>query len=126
MPDGGGVAKVFPPLQRSAAIQAGEPGTVVHVVLGGERMAATGAKPSGLSMPGFAEKLNDQQIADVVNYIRNAWGNRGSLVDARAVAAVRKAAAESPQGNPGKDRADMLICRSKGAPASCREGTGVQ
>ena len=126
MHDGGGVAKVFPPLKRSAAIQAREPGTVVHVVLGGEKMAATPVKPSGLTMPGFAEKLDDQQIADVVNYIRNAWGNRGSLVDARAVADVRKAAAQSPQGNPGKDRADMLICRSKGAPARCRDGASSQ
>ena len=61
-----------------------------------------------------------------MNYIRNAWGNRGSLVDARAVADVRKAAAQSPQGNPGKDRADMLICRSNGAPARCRDGASAQ
>lgn len=126
MPDGGGVAKVFPPLKRSAAIQAKEPGTVVHVVLGGEKMAATTARPSGLTMPGFAAKLDDQQIADVVNYIRNAWGNRGSLVDASAVADVRGAAAHSPQGNPGQDRADLLVCRSKGAPAQCRDGASSQ
>jgi len=126
MPDGGGVAKVFPPLKRSAVIQSREPGTVLHVVLGGEKMAGTASKPSALAMPGFAEKLNDEQIADVVNYIRNAWGNRGSLVDARAVADVRKAAAQSPQGNPGKERADMLICRSNGAPAGCRDGLSAQ
>ena len=126
MPDGGGVAKTFPPLMRSAAIQAADPGTVLHVVLGGEQMAATAGKPSGLTMPGFAEKLNDQQIADVVSYIRNAWGNRGSRVDADAVAAVRKAAARSPLGDPGKQRAEMLICRSNAAPATCRESTGAQ
>jgi mono/diheme cytochrome c family protein len=126
MPDGGGVSKVFPPLKRSAVIQSREPGTVLHVVLGGATIASTAAKPSGLTMPGFAEKLNDQEIADVVNYIRNAWGNRGSLVDAGAVADVRKAAAQSPQGNPGKDRAAMLVCRSKGAPASCRDNASAQ
>ncbi len=126
MPDGGGVSGVFPPLKRSAVVQSREPGTVLHVVLGGATIAATAAKPSGLTMPGFAEKLNDQQVADVVNYIRNAWGNRGSLVDAGAVADVRKAAAQSPQGNPGKERAAMLICRSKGAPASCRENASPQ
>jgi len=126
MPDGGGVANVFPPLKLSAAIQATEPGTVVHVVLGGERIPATASKPTGLTMPGFAEKLNDQQIADVVNYIRNAWGNRGSRVDAGAVAQIRKTAAHSPQGDPGKHRAAMLVCRSKGAPAGCRDSAGVQ
>jgi mono/diheme cytochrome c family protein len=117
---------VFPPLKRSAVIQSREPGTVLHIVLGGATIAATSPKPSGLTMPGFAEKMNDQQIADVVNYIRNAWGNRGSLVDASAVADIRKAAAQSPQGNPGKERAAMLICRSKGTPASCRENAGAQ
>jgi mono/diheme cytochrome c family protein len=126
MPDGGGVSKVFPPLKRSAVIQATEPGTVLHVVLGGETMAATAMKPSGLTMPGFAAKLNDQEIADVVTYIRNAWGNRGSVVDAAAVAQVRKAAAQSAQGNQGDERAALLICRSKGAPASCRENASVQ
>jgi len=126
MPDGGGVSKVFPPLKRSAVIQATEPGTVLHVVLGGETMAATSMKPSGLTMPGFAAKLNDQEIADVVTYIRNAWGNRGSVVDAAAVAQVRKAAAQSAQGNQGEERAALLICRSKGAPASCRENASVQ
>jgi mono/diheme cytochrome c family protein len=125
MPDGGGVAKVFPPLKLSAAIQASEPGTVLHVVLGGEQMAAPKTRPTGLTMPGFRDKMNDQQIADVVNYMRNAWGNRGSTVDAATVAAVRKAAIESPQGDPGRVRAELLICRSNGPPAGCRPGTAA-
>ncbi|HEV7123142.1 MAG TPA: cytochrome c [Rhodanobacter sp.] len=90
MPDGRGMAKVFPPLTGSAAIQADNPGTVIHVVLEGARMAAPSAKPTGLAMPGFGWKLDDRQVADVVNYIRHAWGNRAPLVDADAVAAVRK------------------------------------
>lgn len=90
MPDGRGVTKVFPPLTGSAAIEADNPGTVIHVVLSGARMAAPASKPSGLAMPGFGWKLGDRQIADVVNYIRHAWGNRAPLIDADAVAAVRK------------------------------------
>jgi mono/diheme cytochrome c family protein len=90
MPDGRGVANVFPPLTGSAAIQADNPGTVLHVVLAGARMAAPEAKPTGLAMPGFGWKLDDREIADVVNYARRAWGNRAPLVDADTVAAVRK------------------------------------
>lgn len=90
MPDGRGLAHVFPPLTGSSAIQADKPGTVIHVVLAGARMAAPLAKPTGLAMPGFGWKLDDQQIADVVSYIRHAWGNRAPAVDADAVAAVRK------------------------------------
>ena len=123
MADGGGIAKVFPPLKLSAAIQATGPGTVIHVVLGGETMAATKPKPAALTMPGFAEKLSNRQIADVVNYIRNAWGNRGSLVDADTVADVRKAARNSPQGDPGRARADLQLCSSNAAPGNCRDAT---
>jgi mono/diheme cytochrome c family protein len=103
MPDGRGVAKVFPPLTGSAAIQADNPGTVIHVVLAGARMAAPAAKPTGLAMPGFGWKLGDREIADVVNYARHAWGNRSPLVDADAVAAVRKDI--EPSDRPSRDGA---------------------
>ncbi|HEY4970262.1 MAG TPA: c-type cytochrome, partial [Steroidobacteraceae bacterium] len=89
-PDGLGVPKVFPPLTGSAAIQADNPGTVIHVVLAGSKMAAPSSKPTGFSMPGFGWKLDDREIADVVNYARHAWGNLAPSVDADTVAAVRK------------------------------------
>jgi mono/diheme cytochrome c family protein len=38
----------------------------------------TGLAPwTKLPMPSFATKLSDQQIADVANYLRTAWGNKG-------------------------------------------------
>jgi mono/diheme cytochrome c family protein len=101
MGDGRGVVDVFPPLTGSAAIQADNPGTVVHVVLAGSRMAAPSSKPTGLAMPGFGWKLDDHQIADVVNYIRHAWGNRAPLVTADTVVAVRKDI--EPSDRPSRD-----------------------
>src|SRR5665213_1747224 len=86
MDDGGGQAQAFPPLGRSAAIQERKPDTVIHIVLAGARMAVTPGKPTGLAMPAFGWKLSDQEVADVVNYIRHAWGNRAPLVNAEAVA----------------------------------------
>lgn len=102
MPDGRGVAKVFPPLTGSAAIQADNPGTVIHVVLAGARMVAPASKPTGLAMPGFGWKMNNHQIADVVNYIRHAWGNRAPLVDADTVGEVRKDI--EPSDRPSRDK----------------------
>ena len=32
-------------------------------------------RPTPLTMPSFAWKLTDQQIADVATYVRNSWGN---------------------------------------------------
>ncbi len=74
----------------SAAIQAASPGSVIHVVPAGARMAAVTSKPTGLAMPGFGGKLDDAQLADLINYIRHAWGDCASSVDAHTIAAVRK------------------------------------
>ena len=95
MYDGGGIARVFPPLKASAAIQAKSADTVIHVVLTGARMATTPVKPTGLAMPAFGAKLDDQQMVDVVNYIRHAWGNRAPLISAGNVADGRKKIAQS-------------------------------
>jgi mono/diheme cytochrome c family protein len=49
-------------------------------------------------MQGFADHLDDAQIADLATYIRNAWGNRAGAVDAGHVEDVRKSLRESPGG----------------------------
>ena len=41
-------------------------------------------------MPAYADKLSDQEIADVTNYIRNSWGNAASAVSAGQVAKARR------------------------------------
>ncbi|MEO8778362.1 MAG: c-type cytochrome [Rhodanobacter sp.] len=89
--DGGqGMAHVFPPLKGSAAIQAKKPDTIINVVLGGAAIPVTTTKPTGLKMPNFHDKLDNAQVAAVVTYIRNAWGNRASSVSAGDVADMRK------------------------------------
>ena len=89
MENGEGLTEVFPSLKASSAVQATLPDTVIHVVLAGAKAAATPSKPTGLAMPAFDRKLDDKQIADLVNYIRNAWGNHASQTDAGAVSKIR-------------------------------------
>lgn len=91
MPDGRGMAGSFPPLAGNPALQGTDASTVTRTVLEGARMVATHDKPTGLAMPAFRWKLDDRQVVDVVNYVRNAWGNRASLTDAHAVARLRSA-----------------------------------
>ena len=86
MGNGEGLTRVFPSLKASSAVQATLPDTVIHVVLAGAKAAATLSKPTGLAMPAFDRKLDDKQIADLVNYIRNACGNHASQTDVGAVA----------------------------------------
>lgn len=90
MENGEGLAHAFPPLKGSSAVQAENSDTVVHVVLAGAKMAATPGKLAGFAMPAFDWKLNDTEVADLVNYIRNAWGNHAPLTSADAVSKVRK------------------------------------
>jgi mono/diheme cytochrome c family protein len=41
-------------------------------------------------MPPYAGKMSDQEVADVVSYIRNAWGNAAPAVTAAEVEKARK------------------------------------
>ncbi len=91
MDDGGGQPHLFPALMDSSAIQAREPATVVRIVLEGAAVPAPAGRRAYIAMPAFAWKLDDGEIADVVSYIRNAWGNRAPLVDVETVAKARKA-----------------------------------
>jgi mono/diheme cytochrome c family protein len=50
---------------------------------------ATKAAPTEPAMPSFAWKLNDRQLADLLTYVRNSWGNRASAVSGDDVAKVR-------------------------------------
>ncbi|MEO8974374.1 MAG: cytochrome c, partial [Casimicrobiaceae bacterium] len=97
MHDGGGIPGFFPALMGSSAIQAREPATVLRIVLEGARVPGRGGQRAYIAMPAFGRKLDDREIADVVSYIRNAWGNRASAVDPDTVAKERKALAASPQ-----------------------------
>ena len=88
---GQGSPRLFPPLAGSAVSQQPDPTGLIHLILAGGRAAPTPTRPSTISMPSFAWKLTDQQVADVATYVRNSWGNRASPVSADAVARLRKA-----------------------------------
>jgi mono/diheme cytochrome c family protein len=90
MDNGEGIAGVFPPLKGNNVVQASDPETVVHIILTGAKTAVTDKNPTGLAMPAFDWKLDNQQVADLVTYLRNAWGNRAGAVDASKVADTRR------------------------------------
>ena len=88
--EGHGQAGFFPPLSHNAVAQQADPTSVLHIILAGDRTAATSSRPTALTMPSFAWKLTDQQVADVATYIRNSWGNRAQPVSAKQVGEVRR------------------------------------
>jgi len=69
-PNGDGIANTIPNLAGNGAVTAESPDNVISAVLGGLPASDGYAK-----MPSFAGKLDDRQVADVVNYVRSSWGN---------------------------------------------------
>jgi mono/diheme cytochrome c family protein len=88
--DGVGQPQYFPPLGKNAMLQQANPIAVEHLILAGTRIGTSPTRPSPLSMPSFAWKLDDQEVADVATYIRNSWGNKAEPVSASEVAKARK------------------------------------
>ena len=88
--NGVGQPRVFPPLGKDAMLQQSDSTGLEHVILGGTRIGISASRPSPLSMPSFAWKLTDQEIADVSTFIRNSWGNRAAQVSASDVRDLRK------------------------------------
>jgi mono/diheme cytochrome c family protein len=90
MENGEGIAGVFPPLKGNNVVQSKDPETVVHIILSGAKTAVTRQDPTGLAMPAFDWKLSNEQVADLVTYLRGAWGNHGDPLDAGKVADTRR------------------------------------
>jgi cytochrome c oxidase cbb3-type subunit 2 len=87
--DGNGLPGAFPPLKANAVVNNPDPGEHIHVVLFGLQGKAIGGVSYSSPMPDWGTQFNDQQIADIIDYERSAWGNHGKQITAKDVAAVR-------------------------------------
>lgn len=95
--DGSGVTGAYPPLAGSAVLL-GPPEVPAAIVLHGlEGPWEAGGKRYNNAMPGWAEKLADEQVAAVLTFARASWGNTAPSVGAELVAAVRQRTAEQRQ-----------------------------
>ncbi len=68
--NGEGIPDAIPSLAHNGAVMARGPDDVLRVILGGIE-----AQGDYAPMPAVGNQLTDQQIADVANYVRQAWGN---------------------------------------------------
>lgn len=88
--DGKGVGDM-PPLAGNSSVFAADPVSLVRVILNGTPTSTIDGAPTGPGMPQFRSWLKDQEIADVVTFIRSSWGNRAAAATAQRVAEIRKA-----------------------------------
>lgn len=87
---GKGAPGVFPQLDQATIVNAGDPGGLIHTILAGAQQPSTAKAPSTLAMPGFANRLSDDQVAKLATFIRQGWSNKAEAVTADQVAEVRK------------------------------------
>jgi mono/diheme cytochrome c family protein len=78
--EGRGVAGAYVALAGNPAVLEEPPANLVQVVLGGAFAPSTAGNPRPFGMPPFAVELSDEDIAAVLSYIRNAWGNQAATV----------------------------------------------
>ena len=86
---GAGISTLFPRLANAPLVQSTDPTSLIRVVLIGSRAGATAAAPTAPAMPAFGWNLSDQEIADVLTYVRNAWGNAAQPVQPADVTKLR-------------------------------------
>jgi len=88
MEKGEGLEGVFPPVAKSDYLMADKKRSIVQVVKGvSGPMKVNGVDYNG-EMTAF--ELTDTQVSDVLNYVRNSFGNKGGAVLPTEVLAARK------------------------------------
>ena len=94
MAEGEGLEGVFPPLAKTDYLK--DKNRLIKIVLLGARgpMKVNGVDYNG-EKAGFS--LTDQEVSDVLNYIRNSWGNKGEPVRPTEVQPALKAASKGYQ-----------------------------
>lgn len=87
--NGRGVAGIYPPLTGNSSVTEPSGINAIRMVLLGGFAPATASNTRPYSMPPYAQQLNDVDVASVVSYIRNTWGNHAGAVSPQAVSRYR-------------------------------------
>ena len=70
------------PLAGNPNVLAKDASSLINVTLNGTGDLVINGVPSPFPMPGFAAVLDDQQIADVLSFVRAGWNNGAPAVGA--------------------------------------------
>ncbi|MFC0398778.1 c-type cytochrome [Paraburkholderia rhizosphaerae] len=88
--DGAGVPHVFPALAGNPSVLAEDTTSLIRLLVEGGNSPSTLTGPPRQQMPAFADTLADVQIAQVLTYLRGAWGNNAQGVTANDVSSLRQ------------------------------------
>jgi mono/diheme cytochrome c family protein len=103
--DGKGFTPYIPALAGNPIVLEDDPSSLINLVLNGSNPLVVKGTPDAYRMPQFRLQYTDQDIADVVTFIRNGWGNQAPAVTAAQVGELRKTT------DPTSDRVIILKMR---------------
>lgn len=88
MEQGEGIEGVYPPLAKSDYLMADKDRSIDNIIHGLSGEIKVNGKTYDMEMSAF--DLSDEEVSDLLNYVRNSWGNKGAAVTPEEVRAVRK------------------------------------
>jgi mono/diheme cytochrome c family protein len=103
--DGKGQAPYMPPLAGNPVIMDKDASSLINIVLNGAQTVVVKGMPDSYRMPQYRVQLTDDEIASVLSFVRNAWGNGAPAVTADAVKKLR------PVTDPSNDHVIILKMR---------------
>jgi mono/diheme cytochrome c family protein len=86
----------FPKLAGNSTVLSETATSLIRLLLEGGKTARTGLGTEPLVMPSFANQFSDLQIAEVLSFIRNSWGNAAPPVTTRQVSSLRSVLQKKP------------------------------
>jgi alcohol dehydrogenase (quinone), cytochrome c subunit len=100
--DGRGFAPMLAPLAGNPNVLEKESASLINVTLNGTDDLVIQGIPAPYPMPAYRDQLNDQQIADVLSFIRAGWNNGAGAVGAADVAKLRAQTQPAQQAQEGQ------------------------
>ena len=88
MEQGEGMEGIYPPLAKSDYLMADKKRSIHQILYGATGEMKVKGKIYSMDMAGF--DLSDKETSDVLNYIRNSFGNKGEVITPDQVKAARK------------------------------------
>jgi alcohol dehydrogenase (quinone), cytochrome c subunit len=93
--NGKAFAPLLAPLAGNPAVLEPNPMSMINVTLNGAQALVINGLPAAYPMPKFSNVLTDQQVADVLTFIRSRWNNASTAVSASEVAKLREVTAHA-------------------------------
>lgn len=86
---GKGAPGIFPELAGNGLANGTESEPLISIILNGATVESTKQRPMRLVMQGYADRLSDDEVAELASFVRSGWGNSGTAVTPAQVAEQR-------------------------------------